>query len=99
MTELVRERWPVLAAQISAALGTAGEPDLAVQLDNLAVVKQCVCDDDWCQSFYTAPLTNGTYGPGHRNVVLEPPWPGLLVLDVVEDRIVYIEVLDRPPLD
>jgi hypothetical protein len=36
---------------------------------------------------------------GHRNVFLEPPWPGYLVLDVVHDDIVHIEVLYRTPLN
>ena len=38
-------------------------------------------------------------GPGHSNVNLDPPWTGMLVLDDVDGRIMYVEVLDRPPLD
>jgi hypothetical protein len=37
-------------------------------------------------------------GDGHRNVCLDPPWPGELILDVVQDDIVYVEVLYRPTL-
>jgi hypothetical protein len=39
------------------------------------------------------------YGASHRNVALDAPWPGYLILDVVDDEIVYVEVLYRPPLD
>ncbi|MGI5180307.1 hypothetical protein ACQEVZ_28710 [Dactylosporangium sp. CA-152071] len=56
-------------------------------------------ETNFCQSFYTAPKPAGAYGPGHRNVCLEPPWPGYLILDVLHDDIVHIEVLYRTPLN
>src|SRR5688572_10417910 len=99
MAELLRDRWPVLAAQLETALRSSDEPTLADLVDRLPVVKRCGCDDDCCQSFYTAPPPEGSYGEGQRNVVLDPPWNGFLILDVVDDRITYVEVLDRPPLD
>ena len=99
MAELVREQWPVLAAQIDAALRWADEPALAGGLYDLRIVKRCTCEDDFCQCFYTGPPPKGAYGTGHRNVVLNAPWPGYLVLDVVDDKIMYVEVLYRPPLD
>ncbi|HZM74904.1 MAG TPA: hypothetical protein VFC19_04210 [Candidatus Limnocylindrales bacterium] len=98
MAELLRDRWPVLADQIETALRSA-EPALADRVGELPVVKRCACPDESCQSFYTAPPPDGAYGESHRNVVLEPPWAGFLILDVVDDRITYVEVLDRPTLD
>jgi hypothetical protein len=47
------------------------------------------------RSFLTAPPPNGPYGAGHTNVML-PASSGLIVLDVIDDRIVAVEVLDRP---
>lgn len=58
----------------------------------------CGCEDDFCQSFYTAPKPTGAYGDDHRNVCLDPPWPGDLILDVAHDSIAYVEVLYRARL-
>jgi hypothetical protein len=44
--------------------------------------------------FYVLPKPDGAYGPGHRNVALTPK-EGMLILDVVGDRIAAIEVLYR----
>jgi hypothetical protein len=99
MAELLRDRWPVLAAQIETALRTSDEPALADLVGELRVVKQCDCGDEFCQSFYTAPPPAAALAAGHRNLMLEAPWPGFLILDLVDDKIVYVEVLDRPPLD
>jgi hypothetical protein len=99
MTELVRERWPVLAAQIDAALRSTGEPALADGWGEAHVVELCRCGDDFCQSFYTEAPPVGAYGPGHRNITLDAPWPGYLILDVVGERIMYVEVLYRATLD
>lgn len=37
-------------------------------------------------------------GAGHANIMLDPPWSGELVLDVVNSEIVFVEVLYRPPM-
>jgi hypothetical protein len=95
---LVSDRWPHLAAELASALSREGENDLANKVDALHVFEQCGCDDDFCQSFSTAPEPAGAYGAGHRNVGLNPSEPGYLILDVVNDAIVFVEVLYRPPL-
>jgi hypothetical protein len=95
---LVSVRWPYLAAELVTALREEGESDLADRVETLRVLQRCGCDDDFCQSFYTAPEPAGAYGPGHRNVCLSPSEPGYLILDVVDNEIMYIEVLYRPPL-
>ena len=95
---LVSDQWPLLAAELVTALREEGESDLAGRVDTLRVLRQCGCDDDFCQSFHTAPEPTGAYGPGHRNVCLSPSEPGYLILDVVNDAIMYVEVLYRPPL-
>ena len=69
------------------------------QVETLRVVARCGCCDGFCQSFYTAPKPDGIWGPVHRNVLLAPPWSGMLILDVVYGQITYVEVLDRDPLD
>lgn len=91
--------WPKLSSELRDALIAEDEAGLANSVDSLEVVQACGCGDDFCQSLYTADPPDGTYGPGHRNVLLDPPWTGMLILDVVDDEIVYVEVVDRPPLD
>ncbi len=98
MTKVV-DQWPVLAGQLERALKIDGHLDLATQVKELTVLEDCGCGDSFCQSFYTAPKPEGSYGPGHSNLLLEPPWPGWLILDVVDGRIMFVEVLHRPPLD
>ncbi|MFG1610009.1 hypothetical protein [Actinoplanes sp. NPDC049265] len=95
---LVSSQWPHLAAELITALREEGEDDLANQVTALHVLQRCGCDDDFCQSFYTAPEPAGAYGPGHRNVGLSPSKPGYLILDVVKGQIMYVEVLYRPSL-
>ncbi|WP_327004781.1 hypothetical protein OHA72_58790 [Dactylosporangium sp. NBC_01737] len=95
---LLRQRWPRFATELDAALGAAGEQRLRRKAGLLRVVAMCSCKDDFCQSFHTVPPTGKPYGPGHRNMCLDPPWPGYLILDVVGAAIVHVEVLYRPPL-
>ncbi|WP_370038325.1 hypothetical protein [Nocardioides sp.] len=92
------DRWPDFTGQLRQALVAEGEDLLATQVETLRVIAECGCGDDFCQSFYTAPKPDGPFGPGHRNVLLDPPWSGMLILDVVDGQIVYVEVLDRDPL-
>lgn len=95
---LVRDVYPGLLRELVALLEAEGERALAVCAHDLRLFAECGCGDDFCQSFRTAPHTPGVpYGPGHRNVCLLPE-RGDLVLDVVGERIVYVEVLDRPRL-
>lgn len=93
------DRWPVLASEIRDALLSEGEGTLADHVDALLVTSRCECGDTFCQSFYTERKPDGAYGPGHRSVPLRPPHSWTLILDVVDDRIVHVEVLFREPLN
>jgi hypothetical protein len=86
--------FPSLAAELQQLLAERGEPELAAQVPELAVIERCRCGDDFCGMFYVLPKPNGAYGPGHRNVALTPK-EGMLILDVVADEIAAIEVLYR----
>lgn len=95
---LVRDVFPDLIAELTALLEDEGERGLAVCAWDLRLVDECGCGDDFCQSIRTADHPQGQpYGPGHRCLPLSPS-EGMLVLDVVDGRIVYIEILDRPPM-
>ncbi|WBP90859.1 hypothetical protein [Kitasatospora cathayae] len=95
---LVREVFPDLVHELVALLEQEGEPELAVHARDLRLVADCGCGDDFCQSFHTEPHRAGQpYGPGHRCVPLLPA-KGTLFLDVVDGRIMYVEVLGHEPL-
>ncbi|MFE6971418.1 hypothetical protein [Isoptericola sp. NPDC057653] len=94
--ERLTHQWPVFAEELRAALIAEGEEELAASARELEVAERCDCGDDLCQSFFTGPAPDGQWGPGLRNVWLEPPWPGLLIVDVVDAVIRYVEVVDRP---
>jgi len=85
---------PELADEIEELLRVKGEPDLAAQVGELRIVDRCRCGDDFCATFYVQPKPEGSYGPGHRNIDLKPD-TGMLVLDVVDERIAAVEVLHR----
>jgi hypothetical protein len=92
---LLREVHPDLVAELAALLATEGEHDLAITVHDVRMVADCECGDDFCRSIRTSDHTPGQpYGAGHRCVPLLPE-RGMLVLDVVDGRIVYIEVLHR----
>jgi hypothetical protein len=93
---LLRETDPDLIAELICLLDADGHHDLGILARDLRVIALCGCGDSFCQSFYTAPPPGGPYGPGHRNVVLTPE-RGMLVLDVVDGQIMFVEVLYRPP--
>lgn len=85
---------PELARELQDLLSEQDEPELAAQVSGLKVVDRCRCSDDFCGTFYVFPKPHGAYGPGHRNVSLEPN-TGMMILDVVGDKIAAVEVLYR----
>lgn len=88
---------PAFAVELERLLTDVGEPGLAAQVPSLRMFELCSCGDDFCSTFYTRPTPQGAYGPGHRNVVLEP-YDGTVILDVVADEIACVEILDRPEI-
>ncbi|MFJ8045780.1 hypothetical protein ACIRBX_35245 [Kitasatospora sp. NPDC096147] len=95
---LVRDVFPDLVTELATLLEGAGEHDLAIGVRDVRLVGECGCGDDLCQSIRTADHPRGQpYGAGHRCLPLSPA-DGMLTLDVVDGRIMYIEVLDRPPM-
>jgi len=92
--KLLVDMFPALSTELQQLLARQGESRLAAQVSELAVIDRCRCGDDFCGTFYVLPKPKGAYGSGHRNVALEPK-EGMLILDVVDDRIAAVEVLYR----
>ncbi|WP_328428219.1 hypothetical protein [Streptomyces sp. NBC_00443] len=95
---LVREVFPELVDELVQLLEEEGERELAMCVWDVRMIGECGCGDDFCQSIRTSDHPGGQpYGPGHRGVPLLPS-SGDLILDVVNGRIMYIEILGRPRL-
>ena len=92
--KLLREALPELAQEVERLLAKDGHESLAKQIPQLELVDRCRCEDAFCATIYTAPRPDGTWGPEHENVVLDPE-KGMLVLDVVRGVVSCIEVLYR----
>jgi len=91
---LLTNMFPELATELQELLSQKGEPELAAQISGLKVLDRCRCGDDFCGMFYVLPKPRGAYGPGHRNIPMEPN-TGMMILDVVGDKIAAVEVLYR----
>jgi hypothetical protein len=87
---------PELARDLSGALDAAGEKVLAGAVASLRVVEACHCDDPTCASFYAVDPFRAAWFWSHqgRTIVVAPG----LSIDAAGDRIVCVEVHDRPRL-
>jgi len=94
---LLRETIPALAHELAGLLADSEHPQLASQVPNLEIVDRCRCGDDFCSTFYTVAPPNGAWGEGHWSLPLEPQ-SGMIILDLISNRIVSVEVLYRPEI-
>ncbi|MQY14123.1 hypothetical protein SRB5_42850 [Streptomyces sp. RB5] len=95
---LVRDVYPDLITELVSLLEDEGERELAICVWDVRLFGECGCSDDFCQSIRTSDhLPGQPYGQGHRCVPLLPA-KGMLNLDVVDGRIAYVEILDRPTM-
>ena len=91
----VKDLFPAFSDELAMALREADEAALAARVPYLELVRRCGCGDSFCASFHTAKRPQGAAEGAHRNLVLQPK-TGMLIVDVVDERIVFVEVLDRP---
>lgn len=86
--------WPEVAKEIAVLLRQENETTLAFQVSQLKVLDRCRCGDSFCSTIYTQPKPKGSYAPSHRNICLAPT-QGMIVVDVVDEKIVCLEILFR----
>jgi hypothetical protein len=91
---LVSEAFPELSEALRELLRDKGEAELAEQISVLKLVDRCHCGDDFCATMYTQAKPVARYGPDHRAMDLDAD-KGMIIPDVVEDKIVCIEILHR----
>ena len=81
---------PALADELAQLLRGAGRVDLAVQVPSLKLKSRCDCGDDFCATIDTRA------GRPADSIDLEPS-EGMIIVDVDDqERILGIEILDRP---
>lgn len=86
---------PRTAKIVAALLLEEGYARLCKQMPELMIFEKCSCQSPDCASFYTQPKPEGPYGPGHWGFTLKSP-AGLIVLDILNDKIAFIEILRFP---
>ena len=91
---LLTDAIPELAEELKSLLAKSEFSDVANQVATLRVIDRCSCNENSCATFYTATRPTGALGVGHENVLLDSE-TGLLVLDLLNRKIVGVEVLDR----
>ena len=94
MSSLLQDALPDLADELTVLLRSQNERDLAEQVPLLRLVDRCRCGDDFCATLYTASKPKGAYGSNHESIFLNPS-SGQLILDLLERKIVCIEILFR----
>jgi hypothetical protein len=97
MSPLLQDTLPDLADELTALLRSQNEMDLAEQVPLLRLVDRCRCGDDFCVTLYTSPKPEGAYGPNHESISLNPS-SGHLILDLVDRKIMCIEILFQEKL-
>ena len=91
---LLREALPSLAKELEQLLKNESQLELVAQVPQLRIVDRCRCEDGFCAAFYTQPKPQGAYPAGHRTIAMAPT-QGMIRVDVVADRIAFVEVLYR----
>ena len=97
MSSLLQDTLPDLADELTAFLRSQNEMDLAEQVPLLRLVDRCRCGDGFCATLYTAPKPEGAYGPNHESIPLNSS-SGQLILDLVDRKIMCLEILFREEL-
>lgn len=85
---------PAFAAELENALRAQGEEGLAAQISTLRISSLCQCDDDFCSSFHTGERAQ-TIWRGGRQRITPGLSEGMVILEVVDGKILFVEVLDR----
>ncbi|MBU0755876.1 MAG: hypothetical protein KJ645_12100 [Planctomycetes bacterium] len=94
---LLSELFPELFDEIHRLLKNDGQDALADELMMTRIVDKCRCGDGFCSSIYAVPKPFGAWGNGHDTIPLDTE-QGMINLDIVDGKIVHIEVLDRPDI-
>jgi hypothetical protein len=85
---------PRFAAELAERLREQGRPELAEQLPGLVIAERCDCGEDFCASFASGPEPAAS----ERESVAVEGLDLLVVLDVIDGRIAFVELLGSEEL-
>lgn len=103
----LRDAFPRFAPELERLLAASARSGLTEQMSDLELVSRCGCGNSFCSTFYVtggrSPLTEeqrGDRGPYARDSLDVDAAEGMVVVDTDElDRIVSVEVLNRPDVE
>ena len=85
---------PAFAAELEAALRHDDEDDLAAQISTLPIKAICECGDELCASFLIGGRSPTVRRTG-REVLSPQVIEGMVILEVVDGSITWVQVLER----
>ena len=88
------EAFPEFSIELQGLLCDEGEAKIAEQVPDFRILERCRCGDDCCATMYAYKGWRESYQPDYRSISLHPK-TGMIVLDVIEGKIIGIEVLFR----
>jgi hypothetical protein len=93
---LLRDVAPTFASELAEALTHDGHQLLADQVASLELWDRCGCEVKSCCSFYAGPKPSEPWSNlgVHFNFVPSIQ-KGMIVLDIVDQVIRYVEIIDR----
>lgn len=87
------EVMPTFAQELRVLLASSKKPELVRQRNLLELLSRCGCGDDSCSTFHTG-------GAAIASTLPLDPQMGILSVDLDNaDRILCVEVLDRPDVE
>jgi hypothetical protein len=88
---------PAFAADLERELRAQGDAELAEQIPGLRVLSFCGCGDTECASFTTREPSNRSPDRQVETMTVDA-LDGMVNIDSLDGRIMYVEVLYRPDL-
>ena len=90
---LLKDILPDFSKELVLLLNHKNESILAKQIDKLEIKSICNCKEDFCSTFFTSDLKDDL--KNFAQTVDLSPENGIVNVDVIDNKIVSIEVLYR----
>lgn len=88
------EALPQFAEELTQGLADLGYKKLAAAVHAVEIVERCRCDEPGCDTFYAVSKRSAPSGEKCSRVIA--PARGVLCVQYLRQRIIWVEVLGRP---
>jgi hypothetical protein len=85
---------PEFAIELANGLASTGHHDLALAVTDIEIVQRCPCREVGCLTFYAVAKSEAPPPDDCQRVI--PPVRGVSCLQHQNNRIIWIEAIDRP---